>query len=224
AHVHQAACARGLQKWSTFRAPSSPTKSATTATTGRRPSPPVSHRRPASSHRPKPPPRCRRQRTLPSPTNEAVIFTARTHHRQASRRAIRAAHHVADVELIPDPSRPQADVDHSGHTRRPSNLPKACCCHSPSSMRPGSVDPGHSSCRPPSPSTPTAIRYRPNSLSPPPDAANRHRPRLPAPATPLPTARCLRRLITTVHPNTIERSGSFDLMSAAHLVRSTTCM
>ncbi|KAL6004925.1 hypothetical protein ACLOJK_005483 [Asimina triloba] len=44
--------------------------------------------------------------------------TARTHHGRAPRRAIQAIHHDGNGELIPDPSRPQADVDHSGHTRR----------------------------------------------------------------------------------------------------------
>ncbi|KAL5997286.1 hypothetical protein ACLOJK_008216 [Asimina triloba] len=62
--------------------------------------------------------------TLPSPTNEAVAVERanthgrRTHYVQASRWTIQAIHHDGDDEHIPDPSRPQADVDHRGHTRR----------------------------------------------------------------------------------------------------------
>ncbi|KAL6001174.1 hypothetical protein ACLOJK_006906 [Asimina triloba] len=49
--------------------------------------------------------------------HQRKLHTTRTHHGQASRWAIQAVHHDGDDEHIPDPSRPQADVDHSGHTR-----------------------------------------------------------------------------------------------------------
>ncbi|KAL6008661.1 hypothetical protein ACLOJK_034176 [Asimina triloba] len=41
-----------------------------------------------------------------------------THHRRASRRAIRVIHHEEDDAHIPDLLRAQADADHSGHTRQ----------------------------------------------------------------------------------------------------------
>ncbi|KAL5999397.1 hypothetical protein ACLOJK_040857 [Asimina triloba] len=50
--------------------------------------------------------------------DEDVVADHRTHHRRASRRAIRAIHHEEDDAHIPDLLRSQADVDHSGHTRR----------------------------------------------------------------------------------------------------------
>ncbi|KAL5987995.1 hypothetical protein ACLOJK_035758, partial [Asimina triloba] len=48
--------------------------------------------------------------------------TVQTHRRQALHRTIRAIHHNGNDEHIPDPSRPQADVDHSGHTK--ASLPR----------------------------------------------------------------------------------------------------
>ncbi|KAL5978167.1 hypothetical protein ACLOJK_029284 [Asimina triloba] len=41
-----------------------------------------------------------------------------THHGRATIAPIRAIHHDGNGELILDPSRPQADVDHRGHMRR----------------------------------------------------------------------------------------------------------
>ncbi|KAL6001861.1 hypothetical protein ACLOJK_040425 [Asimina triloba] len=100
-----------------------------------------------------------------SPSKESLP-PSKTHRRQALHQAIRVIHHDGDNEHIPDPSRSQADVDHSGHTRRvflarhqqlqlnpapiPSNLPKLAVAIFSSSIRPGSVDPGRSSCWPPS--------------------------------------------------------------------------
>ncbi|KAL5999238.1 hypothetical protein ACLOJK_040688, partial [Asimina triloba] len=43
---------------------------------------------------------------------------SKTHHCRAVAAPIRAIHHDGDDEHIPDPSKPQDDVDHSGHTRR----------------------------------------------------------------------------------------------------------
>ncbi|KAL5994195.1 hypothetical protein ACLOJK_035067 [Asimina triloba] len=62
-----------------------------------------------------------RRRRRRRPTNDAVegkLATARTHHGRAPRKAIQAIHHDGNDEHILDPSRPQADVDHSGHTRQ----------------------------------------------------------------------------------------------------------
>ncbi|KAL5975340.1 hypothetical protein ACLOJK_019662, partial [Asimina triloba] len=57
-----------------------------------------------------------------APSNVAiegiVIFAVRTHHGRAIVAPIQAIHYDGDDEHIPDPSRPQADVDHRGHTRR----------------------------------------------------------------------------------------------------------
>ncbi|KAL5986205.1 hypothetical protein ACLOJK_014538, partial [Asimina triloba] len=84
---------------------------------------------------------------------------------------------------------------------------------SPSTARPGLDDPG----RPLAAAIARARLRLPPSL---PALASACHHRCPHPPPPLPAARCLRRPITTVHPNTFEQSGSFDLMSAAHLVRS----
>ncbi|KAL6012844.1 hypothetical protein ACLOJK_003333 [Asimina triloba] len=48
----------------------------------------------------------------------AVATAADTHHHRAIFAPIQAIHNDGDDEHIPDPSRPQADVDHRGHTRR----------------------------------------------------------------------------------------------------------
>ncbi|KAL6004433.1 hypothetical protein ACLOJK_004986 [Asimina triloba] len=50
--------------------------------------------------------------------SHTVILVGDTHHHRAIFAPIRAIHHDGNDELIPDPSRPQADVDHRGHTRR----------------------------------------------------------------------------------------------------------
>ncbi|KAL5985307.1 hypothetical protein ACLOJK_027288 [Asimina triloba] len=55
------------------------------------------------------------------PTNDVVkgkLATAQTHHGRAPRQTIQAIHHDGNNEHIPNPSRLQADVDHSGHTRK----------------------------------------------------------------------------------------------------------
>ncbi|KAL5979120.1 hypothetical protein ACLOJK_019017 [Asimina triloba] len=58
----------------------------------------------------------------PSTTHLAVrssnAHCCRTHHRRAIIAPIQAAHHDGDDEHIPDPSRPQADDHHNGHTRQ----------------------------------------------------------------------------------------------------------
>ncbi|KAL5988866.1 hypothetical protein ACLOJK_026968 [Asimina triloba] len=120
--------------------------------------------------------------------------TARTHHGRAIITPIQAIHHDGDDEHILDPSRPQADVDHRGHTRRvilarhqqlqlhpapisPSGHPFFQNPHSsfprprPSSARPGLDDPGRSSCHTADPRSttqpaqPTCCR---TSITPPP--------------------------------------------------------
>ncbi|KAL5990836.1 hypothetical protein ACLOJK_011741 [Asimina triloba] len=47
-----------------------------------------------------------------------AIADRQTHHGRAILAPIQAAHHDGDDERISDPSRPQADVDHSGHKRQ----------------------------------------------------------------------------------------------------------
>ncbi|KAL5980934.1 hypothetical protein ACLOJK_028854 [Asimina triloba] len=76
----------------------------------------------AAEHRPtmllRPPPTA----TVPIAVNEeeddAVVVLIYTHHWRASLRTIRIIHHDEDDAHIPDLLRPQADVDHRGHTRR----------------------------------------------------------------------------------------------------------
>ncbi|KAL5997384.1 hypothetical protein ACLOJK_008314 [Asimina triloba] len=58
------------------------------------------------------------QRRQQSHRRRANAHCRETHHARAVVAPIRAIHHDGDDEHIPDPSRPQADVDHSGHTRR----------------------------------------------------------------------------------------------------------
>ncbi|KAL5989103.1 hypothetical protein ACLOJK_027205 [Asimina triloba] len=71
-----------------------------------------------------PPSRCRRPSSYaqpPSTTHNIRSTNAHgrpTHHCRVVVAPIRAIHHDGDDEHIPDPLRLQADVDHSGHTRR----------------------------------------------------------------------------------------------------------
>ncbi|KAL5985394.1 hypothetical protein ACLOJK_027378 [Asimina triloba] len=84
---------------------------------------------------------------ISSPANdvheEGEPVGRQTHHARAVVALIRAIHHDGDDEHIPDPSRPQADVDHSGHTRQvflARHRPPAAC-HEPHPARTRCPDP-----------------------------------------------------------------------------------
>ncbi|KAL6002186.1 hypothetical protein ACLOJK_037634 [Asimina triloba] len=180
----------------------------------------------------------------------------RTHHGRATIAPIRAIHHDGNDEHIPDLLRPQADIDHSGHTRR-----VFLARHQQIQLHPAPIvahfksEPYHrliwifmahstdfdprmdhhegspkphlaiDSLRPSSATINHKPTVQPASHEHGNDPTSQHAAtvaarachrRCPRPPRPLPVACCLRRLITTVHPNTIERFGSFDLMLAAH--------
>ncbi|KAL5980112.1 hypothetical protein ACLOJK_036579, partial [Asimina triloba] len=125
--------------------------------------------------------------------DEPTSPTVRTHHHRAPRQAIQAAHHDDDDdEHIPDLSKPQADVDHSGHTRGHVSIfdpiigdHKGDANHFllmlhlavdsshnrtaslQASARPGSIDLGRLSCCPPAPfAIMDATHLRQQSLPP----------------------------------------------------------
>ncbi|KAL6009478.1 hypothetical protein ACLOJK_022707 [Asimina triloba] len=103
--------------WSTFGAPSLPRHGCRRY--HRRhprptPSPPLEPAIPPATMLP-PLAMHRRRRTSPKKKPSSTVGT---HHCPATIDAIRAIHHDGDDEHIPNPSRPQADVDHSGHTRQ----------------------------------------------------------------------------------------------------------
>ncbi|KAL5986401.1 hypothetical protein ACLOJK_014734 [Asimina triloba] len=52
--------------------------------------------------------------------DEGELTAGDTHHCRAILAPIQAVHHDGDDEHIPDPLRPQGDLDHSGHTSNPS--------------------------------------------------------------------------------------------------------
>ncbi|KAL6013474.1 hypothetical protein ACLOJK_003972 [Asimina triloba] len=175
----------------------------------RRPSPPANAAR-------------RRQHTPPAATvpiaideeeDDAIVVLIDTHHRRASRRAIRAIQHEEDDEHILDPSRPQADVDHRGHTRqiflarRPPRCPRP---HDPPAppappLPPPELPPATASsilrCSPTN-ATPTiclACVVRPTMREP--RSSNPGRPSE-APAAALPeVAHCHRRTTATAPPS-----------------------
>ncbi|KAL5999239.1 hypothetical protein ACLOJK_040689 [Asimina triloba] len=75
----------------------------------------------AAVDRPSPPPsppRRARCATTVDGNERCRRRPSKTHHCRAVAAPIRAIHHDGDDEHILDPSRPQDDVDHSGHTRR----------------------------------------------------------------------------------------------------------
>ncbi|KAL6000029.1 hypothetical protein ACLOJK_034706, partial [Asimina triloba] len=86
----------------------------------------------------------RRRRTMNVTVEESRCRCCRTHHGRAILAPIQAVHHDDDDEHIPDPLRPQADIDHSGHTRPHLTvvLPKIYLPSKPSLARPRSNDPG----------------------------------------------------------------------------------
>ncbi|KAL5978924.1 hypothetical protein ACLOJK_018819 [Asimina triloba] len=64
---------------------------------------------------------CPSDSPLPSPSAVAaptVIILVKTHQRGVPHRAIQAIHHDHSIEPIPDPSRPQVDIDHNSHPRQ----------------------------------------------------------------------------------------------------------
>ncbi|KAL6002206.1 hypothetical protein ACLOJK_037654 [Asimina triloba] len=88
------------------------------------PPPPVTAPRRLQTKPSPSPPRPCRPPSSPPPTNDerrrrrSRCHGRQTHHGRATIAAIRAIHHEEGDELIPDLSRPQADVDHRGHTSR----------------------------------------------------------------------------------------------------------